>query len=103
MNKLIPITSYVVSGLVLIIYPFVFIAGIMSLAAFGGGEFGIDAIIALCFLLLSMLYPVTYFVSLIIYLVQKNFSQTSKLVVISAPYIHLCLAVLFFILWMLVS
>ena len=103
MNKLIPIISYIISGLVLIIYPFVFIAGIMSLAAFGGAEFGIDSIIALCFLLLSMLYPVTYFASLITYLVQKNFSHTSKLLIMSAPYIHLCLAVVFFTLWMMVG
>ncbi|MCH8519290.1 MAG: hypothetical protein LAT82_00870 [Nanoarchaeota archaeon] len=103
MNKLIPIVSFIVSGSLLLIYPLVFIAGIMSLAAVGGESFDLNALVATLFLILSMSYPITYFASLLTYVLKKNKSNNLEVLLISAPYIHLALTVVFSIIWMIVG
>ncbi|MEO3946073.1 hypothetical protein [Gorillibacterium sp. CAU 1737] len=83
------------SGLPLVIYPFILIANVMSLAAPTNGQGGMLLFISRAFLILTTIYPISYFGCLILFYALKK--QT--LLVAGIPYLHLTLIAILFFLW----
>lgn len=86
---------FVIAGVPLLLYPFVLIANVMSLAAEPTGQPAplVLTIICYAFLAASSSYPATYIVSLIIY------RQRKRLLYAFAPLVHIAVVVLLHLLW----
>ncbi|MBI9100038.1 MAG: hypothetical protein JEY91_16270 [Spirochaetaceae bacterium] len=94
-EKTITIIIFILFGLPLIVYPFVFLANIMSLASYKtGNEPLFLKFISGLFLMSSTLYPLSYLIPLVKYLKKKNYF------LILIPIIHLIIVILSFIGWM---
>ncbi len=99
MNKNLRILGFIISGVPLLAYPMVLMASIMSFAGFDATqtEGGLLLIVAMSFLVLSMLYPVIYLTSLVGSIVIK--SPKWKDVCVAVPYLSLVLTVVLFFVW----
>lgn len=88
---------FIITGLPFIIYPFVFIASIMSLA--GNPDSGISfisTVIALSFLWLSLLYPFAYGITLIGFLLSTTKKKKKVYYFLTRIYSALC-GLIFFV------
>lgn len=90
---------FFITGLPLLIYPFVFVASIMGLAGNPDGAGFLNLIVALSFLWLSLLYPVAFIVCVIGFFKSKKYK--THFVLSSYGYIILC--VLLFFLWLAIG
>ncbi|WP_166239694.1 hypothetical protein [Paenibacillus turpanensis] len=98
MNKnVLSLLLLIAGGLPLILYPFVMIANIMSLAGErSGNESMLLLLVVYAFIFLSSTYVITYLISVILYIKKKS----SRLKMAAIPLIHLALVVCSFLLWM---
>jgi hypothetical protein len=98
-----PVTSFVLGGIPLIVYPFCLIANVMSIAGASAndGPMTIEASILLVFIWGTTLYPLIYLGSLVYYFVDKANRDVipsiplAYLVVVTLPFAVLLLIVLF--------
>ncbi|KUP23382.1 hypothetical protein AWJ19_28835 [Paenibacillus sp. DMB5] len=103
------ITFFVLGAVPLLIYPFVLIANIMSLAgSWSGQEESILKAIVILFIILTSSYPITYIISLVLYLIKKLKNKNKNGAVLVSklpllPLIHLVLAILVGCLWALLG
>lgn len=86
---------FALAALPLLLYPFVLMAGIFSLAAQRSGNFLLN-IISDLFFLSYLVYPITYFTCMVINI--RNKSGNKRVVLF--PFLHLLLVVLFLVLWL---
>jgi hypothetical protein len=85
------IFSFVLSGIPLVIYPFVFIASVMGLAGYRTpGPLKLSEIMAYMFYILTIVYPVVYIVSYLLYF------KENKRMVVFIPYIYLLICIILF-------
>ncbi|MCR8656703.1 hypothetical protein [Paenibacillus endoradicis] len=89
---------FIFEGIPLVIYPFILLANLMSLAAEGSwdGNLLLEFVVK-TFMFVSTTYPVTYIVCLIFY---KSENKIWKALV---PLVHLILGILFLNLWMVID
>lgn len=91
---------FLLSGLPLIIYPGVFVASIMSIAASpasGGGEFSLLLLVSQVFLYGSLLYPVAFIVALVLFFVLKSPKAKKRCVLF--PFLYLLLLLILLTTW----
>lgn len=92
---------FIVTALPLLIYPFVFIASIMSLAGGLTGEESFLLIVsAQLFLWTSLCYPLVYGVAMLGAIITDNKARKRW---IYLPYWYLMSCIMFFILWWMLS
>ncbi|HEX2951059.1 MAG TPA: hypothetical protein VHV83_16055 [Armatimonadota bacterium] len=85
---------FIIGGIPLLIYPFVLLANMMSLAGPWTGEHVLLIIVVLVFIAVSSAYPLTYFLCL------GYFKRRSKKVIISlVPILHIVVTILLGLLW----
>lgn len=94
-KKNIGIILLIIEGLPLIIYPFILLADIMSLAGEGGKTNIFLTICVVLFLLLSTTYPLTYILSFR-YFLKKG---TERFYIAFIPALHLVVTTGLFYLW----
>ena len=93
-RKPLEIIAFVILFIPLLIYPFIIFANIMSFAGHKSPNTPISTLTILySFMIITTLYPISYFLSLIVYINKK------KPALIFIPFIHLLLSIIFFILW----
>lgn len=86
---------FVLEAIPLLIYLFILIANIMSLAGEGSGnETFLLEFVMKTFLIVTTTYPVTYIACLI------HFKMEAKIWKAIVPMVHIMLGILFFYLWM---
>lgn len=99
-NKIISIILFIIGGLPLLIYPFVMLANIMSLAGFAEyGNKNISLVIFVLFLISTSTYPLTYIVCLLSFF-KKGIG---KIIIPIIPLLHILLIVLLYNLWNIVE
>lgn len=95
-QRIIRITLFVISGIPLILTPFVWIANLMSLAGYRTHDEPFALMLCMyLFVFITSSYPGTYAICLWYFLRKKN----KKLIVLVLPYLHIALAILIGYLW----
>lgn len=88
------LTMIGISAIPLLIYPFVLISNVMSLAGHHSSHTSfVDIFIAYFFIFITTVYPVTIIISFILFWKKYNIKFAYY------PYIHLLLILLFYVLW----
>lgn len=95
-----PVFNLILGALPLLIYPMIFMASIMSLAAIrAGDEISLLMLASNGFLLTSLAYPLVYFISLFGTIIQKNKDNAKRWSLI--PLKYLLIVIVLMLLWML--
>lgn len=92
--------SFILSGLFLLPYPAVFVAGIMSYANKNQMESGLNKMISMSFLLFSLWYPVFYIACLILYFIFRDTNETISFILSVLPLIYLILTIILLLIWL---
>lgn len=92
--KALPLVAFIISGLPLLIYPFIMLANIMSFAGHHSPDETVGQLFAAyAFLISSTLYPIPYIASIIMY------RKTQKKFFLALPYLYLALVILLALNW----
>lgn len=98
-GKSVAVVALFAGGLPLLVYPFIFLAGIMSLAGHRSGtEPPILVAVSMLALLSSILYPLVYVPCLIMVLARLR-AGTKRILFSLAPLVYLVLVAMLFLLW----
>jgi mannitol-specific phosphotransferase system IIBC component len=84
---------FIIGGVPLLIYPFVLLANMMSLAGPWTGEHVLLIIVVLVFIAVSSAYPLTYFLCL------GYFKRSKKIIISLVPILHIVVTILLGLLW----
>lgn len=84
---------FIIGGVPLLIYPFVLLANMMSLAGPWTGEHVVLIIVVLLFIAVSSAYPLTYFLCL------GYFKRSKKIIISLVPILHIVVTILLGLLW----
>ncbi len=94
--------GFIPAGFLLLLYPAVLIANIMSFAAETSGDESALVLLAVNgFLWVSTLYPVSFIIGLVKY--KKADTEEKKKKAVALPYKHIGVAVLFLFFWALIG
>jgi hypothetical protein len=92
--KLINKTLYIISFIPFLIYPFLLLANIMSLFGYKSGNTPfLNLFITYSFLIISTLYPITFFYS------KKN-RKNNKIIISLLPLFHIIISVILCSIWL---
>lgn len=98
MKKSRAILLFLLSGIPLMAYPAIFVANIMSIAAYGSDEGALATqVFSICFLISSLVYPVVFILAIVL------FWKTGQARYVYWPFFYLGLIAIFLLGWLLSS